>query len=517
MGKWLVHNILERQAYWGSDNLAISYEETEYSYAELNQRANQFARALVDSGFEIGDKIVAHGKNHADLIAVYFACSKIGAIFSPISTLNADADIEFMCDTLNPKLVLYTPDESVQDTLSTIRSAVPDAQYVSMDSETVAEADVTAESFIDGYGTTNLDRSNELPEDTHHFIYWTSGTTGQPKGVVRNHPALLQHSDLLLKVIPMGEFTNLLIEGNMMYGAAYHARIIPTVKAGGSIYILRDPEPAGICEMVQEHGINHLPIGFTRGQMLYDYVTENDLSIRIKRIQGALPSAAHAENLSELCDELYHSYAATEVGRPLATRVEPPFDGPPELGKPIGDADIRLVDPDNRTAIPTEPPSPGDMGELAVRGNVVMTSYLKEEHQKAAVHNGWAFPGDMFRINEKGNLVFAGRVDNRLRSGGVNVFPGEVESVLDKHPDVEEAIVVGVDDEKWGDKICALITTRIEDTERLERELDEYCKDNPDLARELRPKAYAFVRSSEDVPTAAHSKVDREAIKTSFF
>jgi len=146
-----------------------------------------------------------------------------------------------------------------------------------------------------------------------------------------------------------------------------------------------------------------------------------------------------------------------------------------------------------------------------------MTRYLRDENQRENVHSGWVYPGDEIRINERGEIVFVGRVDHRLRSGGVNVYPDEVENVLTNHPAVEDAVVVGVDDEKWGDRICALVATSETDYDALESTLDAFCQDSPDLAPAIRPREYAFVASQDDIPTGALNKVDREAVVEQHF
>jgi acyl-CoA synthetase (AMP-forming)/AMP-acid ligase II len=148
-----------------------------------------------------------------------------------------------------------------------------------------------------------------------------------------------------------------------------------------------------------------------------------------------------------------------------------------------------------------------------------MTRYLSEERQREAFTEGWFHTGDAMRVTESGELVFEGRIDDRIRSGGINIYPADIETVLLEHPDVAEAVVVGVDDETWGQRVCALVVPKdgVADTDALEAELDERCRESDSLTREMRPKTYAFADSEADVPTGAVSKVDREAVVETFF
>jgi long-chain acyl-CoA synthetase len=522
MGDWLIHHELERQAHWRPATVVKRFEGVAYTYAEFNARVNRTARALRNGGVSTGDVVVAHGRNHVDLFTLFYACSKLGATYSTISTFQSATNVEYICETLAPSHVFYTADEAIlTETLSTVRAAataaVPDARFVSLDAATV-EGDSTFEAFIDGFDESDPVWGDDHPETTDHNVFWTSGTTGRPKAVVRDHRASLHYADPLLEVLAFTPDTKRLIQTNMMYVAPYLQYGVQTVMAGGSFEVLRQFDPEKICELVNAGRATVMLLTFTQQQLLLEYLREHDVELRIPQLQVILPNARVGEALAEYADELYHLYVSTEVGLVAAKRIDPPFTERPAVGVPGRGADVRLADPDTKVRAAT-PPQPGDRGEIAVRGDVTMTRYLQEEPQREKVRDGWVYPGDFVRVNDAGELVFVGRVDHRLRSGGVNVYPDEVENVLTGHPAVEDAVVVGVPDEKWGERICALVVPADAnaDTDDLAADLDRFCRESADLARAIRPREYAFVRSQADIPTGALNKVSRPAVVERYF
>lgn len=518
MGNHLIHHELLRQAHWRSDKTAIVFEGAEYSFEELDARVNRTAKALRDAGIEAGDRIVAHGHNHGDLHTLFFACSKLGAVYSTISTFQSRSNVEYICDTLDPGAVFYTADEDIlTGTLPDVRTAAPDARYVSLDS-TGAGEDATLDALVSGYDATAPAWSDDHDPTDAHNIFWTSGTTGQPKAVVRDHKSAIHFNDHLYGVFPFDSENVRLTTNDMMFAAPYLQYGLPTVASGTTNVVLRTFDPESVYEAYREYGVNVMMLVFTQGTVLLEYLEENDLELTLRAVHGVIPSANRARELSSLTDELYQIFATTESGLVLVKQLEKPFNDPPLLGRPGRSADARLL-PAGEIEIPTEPAQPGDSGELLLRGDTLMARYLSEENQRKYVTDGWFHTGDGMRVTESGELVFEGRIDDRIRSGGINIYPAEVEAVLVAHPDVADVIVVGVEDETWGQRVCALVVPRngVTDIDALEADLDERCQESEGLTSEMRPKSYAFVDSQEEIPTGAVNKVDRGAVIKQFF
>jgi fatty-acyl-CoA synthase len=521
MGNWLIHHELERQACWRSDRPAVRFEGATYTYAEFDRRVNRVARAVRRAGVGPGDRIVVHGHNHADLYTLFFACSKLGAVYSPISTFQSERNVEYIVDTLEPTFVFYTgADEDIREgTLPAIEAAaaagVPDATFVSLDDES-ADGDPSLAEFIEGVSGETPAWGDDHDASDVHSVFWTSGTTGRPKGVVRDHAASVHFNDVLLGEFPFGPGNVRATTNDMMFAAPYLQYGLPTVMSGAQNVVLRRFDPRSVYDCYRDRGVTVMMLAFTQGTVLLDYLEANDLDVSLSALHAVIPSAEHARRLAGITDELFHIFATTETGLVATKRLEEPFADPPALGVPGRSVDARLL-PAGESDVSPAPLRPGDAGELLVRGDATMTRYLEDEHQEALVTDGWIRTGDVLEVTDDGELAFVGRTDDRMRSGGVNIYPSEVESVLLDHPDVAEAVVVGVADETWGQRVCALILTHVSDVDALETELDEHCKTSPKLTREMRPKTYAFVDSQDAIPTGAVNKINRGEVVARFF
>lgn len=513
MGTRLIHDELEKQAYWRPDSLAMAFEGTEYTYAEFDARVNRAARALRDRGVGSEDRVLAHGKDHVDWHTLFYACSKLGATYCPVSTFQSASNLRYIVGELDPVTVFFTNDGKVRDRIEIVREEAPDASYWSLDP---AEDERTIDGLIEGYSPEQPPWRGDPTPDTIHNVFWTSGTTGRPKAVLRDHRASLHFSANLVNDLPFREWNRRITTNSMMLIDSYFHYGIPTLMAGGTNVMLRDFSPAALYDLYEKYDVNSLHLGFTLARLVLEYIDEHDLEMNLRYLSAVIPSSNMADNLWELTDELYHLYGTTELGLPLVKRHEPPFEGRPSLGKPGMGAQIRVVDPDTET-VPTSPPEPGTTGELACRGETTMTRYMDPEIQAEKVDDGWIRPGDVVRVTEDRDVVFLGRTDDRIRSGGINVYPGDIENVLEAHEAVENAVVVGVADEKWGERVCALAVVGEVDTDALADALDEHCRAAEAIATEMRPKEYAFVRSNEEVPTGALGKPDTTGIAERFF
>lgn len=517
MSSWLIHHELERQAHWRPDHLAVWFEGTEYTYQEYDERVNRTARALRDIGVDPGDTVAVQGNNHVDLYTVFYACSKLGATYSPISTFQSSVNVEYICDTLDPQVILYTADEEIiEDALPTTERYAGDAEFLSLDTDT-QQSDLTFDQILEGTDPMKPSWADEHGRDQYHNIFWTSGTTGRPKAVVRDHSSSLHFADPLMELVPFTPDSRRPIQSNMMFVAPYLQHGIPTVMGGGTLFILRKFDPETYVDLVHEKDINVGLILSAQIRRLVTYLEEHDRSITLDYLHGSIRSTEEADMRSSLAEQVVHIYATTEAGLPAGSWVKSPYEKRPPIGKPGRTADVRVVPDDHRGDIPEEPPQPGDRGEIAVKGAGTLTRYHQNINQQEKVHDGWVLPGDVVRVDEDRNIVFVGRADDRLRSGGINVYPKEVENVLTDHSSVESAVVVGTDDPKWGDRICALIVSDRDDVEALKAELDELCRASDKLVRELRPKEYAFVTHEDQVPDGALGKVDRESVVEQFF
>lgn len=519
MGEWLVHDEIDRQAHWRAEDPAFVFEDRTLTFGAFGGRVNAVARALRAGGVDPGVRVVAHAKNHVDLFTLFFACSKLGAVYSPVSTLQSSANVRYICERLDPAVVAYTHDEAVvgvDGDLATLRESAPDARYVSLDETTVGD-DESLDALVADHDRTDPAWADDHDPGTDHTVFWTSGTTGRPKAAVRDHVATLGFGEGFAARLPTAEMDRRLIVGNMMYLGPYLRDGITGLASGATLHLLRDVDVGTLVEAVDAWDIDALQVEFTLASELVEHLDATDDPFHVAHCYAVLESAGLAARLADHCDHLYHLYGQTEAGHPLITELEPPFEdrGAPTLGRPTPRSDVRVVAPDReRGDLPVDPPEAGDRGELVVRSRGSMTRYLDPEQTAETVHDGWVYTGDVVGVDADG-LRFVGRTDDRIRSGGVNVYPAEVESVLDAHPGVASSVVVGAPDERWGERVCALVVASGDDVDPAA--LDAHCRASDRLADELRPRDYAVVASADAVPTAALGKVDRDAVVARHF
>lgn len=521
MSDWLLHHEIERQANWHGDKTAFVFEGTEFTYAVFDDRVNQASNALVDAGIEPGDTVFAHSLNHVDLFTLFFACSKTGAIYATLSRFQSPANVEYVCGQLGPDIVFYSPDEPILDGLfPQIRELVTDVPYVCLDDDPL-DGDQYFGAFLKGHSSERSETSDDFSPSRVHHLNHTSGTTGHPKFVLRNHRSTIHFAEGLVYEFPFDKADRRLITGDMMTGRAAYVQIgLPTLNETGTIFLLRKFSPALVCEQVQEQDINAMALGFTRANLVLEYAEKEDIDIHIDYLHSPLSSPNQAKQLWDISSELYNYYGQTEAGVPLAKRVEPPFDSTPSLGQPTRGSDIRLIPSgDEKSLRKRKRIEPGMEGELVVRGEGVMDEFLEEENQRQYMKKNWVFTGDVVRINDDYEILFAGRTDDRIRSGGINIFPSTIEDILESHPNVADSVVVGVDDDKWGDRVSAIIIPEDPDIshEELIQDLEEFCLENDEMAREIRPRQYAVVASLDEVPKGALGKIDVDALIEKFF
>jgi fatty-acyl-CoA synthase len=394
---------------------------------------------------------------------------------------------------------------------------VPGARYLSLDAQSVGDDDALDAVVADRDRSDPTWADDHAPE-TAHNIFWTSGTTGRPKAAVRNHTATLGFGEGFAARLPMPALDRRLVVGNMMYLGPYLRDGITGPAAGNTLYLLREFDVATLCDRLVAWDIDAVQVEFTLASELVAYLETNDVDLHVPYLYAVLESEGLAARLADYCDHLYHLYGQTEAGHPLITELTPPFDrsGPPSLGRPTPGSDVRVVDPEReRGDIPETPSDSVTQGELVVRSRGSMTRYLDAEKQATTVYDGWVYTGDVVSVDGAGHLSFVGRTDDRIRSGGVNVYPAAVERVLDAHSGVATSVVVGAPDETWGERVCALVVADDPDLDPVS--LDDHCRASENLAAELRPRAYAVVGSPDEIPTAALDKVDRAAVVERYF
>jgi fatty-acyl-CoA synthase len=426
-------------------------------------------------------------RNHRGFLDAIFAGAKLGATVLLMNTDFSGPQLEGVIEREEPKALIY--DSEFTDTFAETGKDL--TRFVSWVDEGDEAADPTTEDAIrDG-----SDEPIDPPDSPGRFIVLTSGTTGTPKGAQRSSPDSLTPVATVLSKIPLRS------EGRTMIAAPlFHSWGFLHFMFGlalGSTYVLRRRfKPDLTLETVAEHGADTLvvvPVMMQRIMELdEDERSAHDLSsLRITAVSGsALPGELANRWMDAFGDNIYNLYGSTEVAWASIATPEDMRAAPGTAGRPPHGTVVKIFDEDGK-----EVPQ-GETGRIFVGNDMSFEGYTGGGGKD--VVDGLLSSGDVGHFDDQGRLFIDGRDDEMIVSGGENVFPREVEDLLSDHESIDEAAVIGVDDEKYGQRLKAFVVTS-GSKELSEDEVKAYVKEN--LARYKVPREVEFLSQLPRNPT----------------
>ena len=487
---------------------AIVTPEGSLSYNQWNCRINSVAWRLYKAGIQPGDRVAICSANGEPPATMYFAAQKIGAVAVLLNSRWKEKELAYALNDSASKAIFYDQ-VSEEEVLKALRSnALNPLQIVSQSRSNNTEKDtiLTYEKLTDSpeKQPPNLDRE----ETEIGTILYTSGTTGIPKGVCRTCRSDYYASLALIIEHRWSRFERILGVMPLYHTMGLHT-LISMVLLNGAVVMLPKADPAESIKAIEAEKITALYLVPT---IYHDLVEHLNISAKSplkvpKLAYAGAPMPVHLINKCRdtFCPDVFvNQYGSTEM---LAITINPRLDiNPVSVGRPALHSRIRIVAADrNRRVLPDETLARGEVGEVIVEATSpqAFSGYLnKPEQTEQVLRNGWYFTGDLGFIDEKGDLVLSGRIDDMIISGGENIFPYEVERILLSHPLVKDAAVVGVPDERWGEVVTAFI---VPDSVELESEmLERFCRESPELARYKRPRHFIFVK---EIPKSVSGKV----------
>lgn len=495
-------DMLERNVEFRGENTAIKILETgeTLSYAEFDSKVNQLANGLRTCGIREGDRIPIILYNTSEYPLSIFACYKIGAIPVPLNYMLTRADFEHIIEELGAEAVIY--DAQDREDIKAASKAVPRRpQLIEANSESAL-----GEEFEDVTGSVSADAPPRLPTNNGRLCYmlYTSGTTGQPKGVAftqktayhRIQEAYSSQGFITQKTVGL-QLSPFFHAGGM------GAMINPTLCAGGTILLAEDWGPEMAPAAIDEHEVTYVVTVPTVAKRLANQegIDDYDLSsIEAMQCMGAPLSKTLASDLIEkVTPNVYNSYGSTETLYDLMLRPDDLPEHAGKTGRPNPDKQVRVIKfkqdeafgPDDRAEV-------GEIGRIITKGEGVMDYYFDNyDATNTAFTDDWFYTDDLAVKDKHGYISITGRADDMILSGGELVSPAEVEGALESHEHVDGAIVVGEPDEEWGERVKAFVSGK----NLSERELETYCKNKEDLANYKRPKEYEIVESIERTAT----------------
>jgi acyl-CoA synthetase (AMP-forming)/AMP-acid ligase II len=474
------------------DKVGIVDELGTLTFKEIHERTNALANAWSDMGIGEGDGVAILCRNHRGFIDATVACSKLGANALYLNTMFAGPQITDVCAREKPKAIVY--DEEFAD-------MVKDAgkrrkRFVAWfdGAEGKPSGDPLLEDLIKQGDPADL----APPAEKGRVVILTSGTTGTPKGANRSQPKSLLPAAGLLSKIPLRAEEPWMVAAPMFHSWGF-AHFTLGMALGAQLVLRRRFDPENTLSAIAQHECTTLvvvPVMLSRIlELPPETIDRYDLrSLKIIGASGsALPGPLATEVMDRFGDVLYNLYGSTEVAwatiaQPVDLRAAPGTAGKPPFG-----TIVKLYDDDGNEV------GDGETGRIFVGNELVFDGYTGGGGK--AIINGLMSTGDVGHFDDGHRLFVDGRDDEMIVSGGENVFPREVEDLLSHHEHVEEAAVVGVDDEKFGQRLRAFVVVSSEGAAS-EDDLKAYIKSN--LASYKVPREIVFL---DELPRNATGKV----------
>lgn len=517
----LATQFLDRALQLFPHKLAVVCGDVRLTYREYGQRVNRLSNMLLDLGVGQGDRVAFLGPNCHRLLEAYYGVVQIGAILLPLNVRLLPSDFAYILSDAGASVLFV--DQDLVHLIEPIREGLESVRRIVLMTDGASPPGWEGESYEELMASVSADRPAQprMDENDPCELFYTSGTSGKPKGVLLTHRNIffnavnftiglgLTDRDVQLHTIPL-----------------FHANGWGTPHAltwvGGTHVMIKKFEPEAVFRHIADEGVTLAAMVPTMVSMLLNSpeLSNHDLGSLDRLVVGgaASPPAFVGEVEEKLGCTYIASYGMTETCPVLtfATMKEHLRSLPEErqralkarAGLPVPSVDLRVVDEEGRDVIPDGTA----IGEVVVKSNVVMAGYWKDPETTAATvdENGWFHTGDMATIDEEGYIQIADRKRDIIVSGGENISSLEVERVLYSHPAVLEAAVIAVPDEFWGEAAKAIVVLKPGQSATAE-EILEQCRGR--LAGYKVPKSVDFV---EELPKGGTGKILKPVLKEKY-
>jgi acyl-CoA synthetase (AMP-forming)/AMP-acid ligase II len=446
------------------DHIALTYQGQHWTFREVDTRVNRLANGLLEQGLARGDRVAALLYNSPRAVEVRFALMKAGLCMVALNVRQATAEHAFIINHSDSRLLILDADylhtwehmrAHCPGVHQVIVAAADPGAYLSYEALMAAAAPVAPEVMV---SLDDLER-----------IAYTSGTTGRPKGIMKtigNDLAQLRN-DFLNEDVPTTAADIMLNVAPLTHAARGPLRK-HYVKGARNI-ILRDFHEETVFATIAQERVTtamFVPTMLIR-LTLHPKARDYDLS-SVQRIYfgtAPMPAEKLQEAIAVFGNVFRQNYGMSEATQPVLCMSPPELAIPDaatrlqrlgSAGRPALGVEVRIAD-DHGIAV-----APGAEGELLIRGDIVMPGYWKNLHATRAALDaaGWLHTGDVARQDEEGYVYIVGRKKDMIISGGFNIYPREVELVIERHPGVQEVAVIGVPDAIWGEAVKAVVVPR---------------------------------------------------------
>lgn len=495
--------------------IAVESDQGNLSFGELNQLANQIAHRLLRAGIGAGDAVALLCSNRPEFVAVRFACHRLGVRLTPVNWhLSAD-EAAYIIDNCDAKALFA--DARVHETATVAANHSAQLQVKIAIGEAISGFD-----FWDSLSSESTE--NIASPSLGGTMLYTSGTTGRPKGVFRKQPDPNKAADMQAILTAVFQFDpesgadKALSPGPLYHSGPFNLCMTTPLTSGIGVVLMDKWDPEETLKIIQQHKITHtffVPTMFVRLLKLDESVrSAYDISSIKFIIHGAAPCSMETKQamLDWFGPVIWEMFAGTEGPGTIVSPQEW-LAKPGTVGKP-GPGQIRILDDDDNQV------SAGESGQIYLINppDSSFNYYKDKEKTERAQKDGYFTAGDIGFLDADGYLFLTGRSAEVIISGGVNIYPQEIDDVLIKHPLVADVGCVGVPNKEWGEEVKAVIQLQANkqggelDETTLEQDLIEFATQY--LAKQKIPRSIDFVAK---LPRSEAGKVQRKVIRDEYW
>ncbi len=450
-----IGTLLPRQARYRPDHVAVIFADHRLTFRQFNARVNRLANGLLAAGLVKGDKIATVLPNCLEQLDVYWAAAKTGIVVVPMSPLLQESGLVSLLDNSDSKMVVSTA--GFADVLERAREKLPAIQtdrWVLTDG-----AHPGFRRYVDLVATASEREppDAELTDADPYNIIYSSGTTGEPKGIVHTHYVRAGYCTMFASAFRMTPESVCLHAGSIVFNGAF-LDLMPWMYLGCTYVLHPAFDAPRVIEEVERSKVTHMVMVPSQIIALLNHPAFSPKALASLEMIQSVGAPLHLEYKNRLNETLpgrfYELYGLTEGFMTVLDRNDA-VRKTGSVGVPMGFYEMRILGDDGRE-VPT-----GQVGEICGRGPLMMAGYYKRpDFTATAIVDGWLHSGDLGYVDEDGYLFLVDRKKDMIISGGVNVYPRDIEEVVVQHPAVGEVTVFGVEDPRWGETPVAAVILR---------------------------------------------------------
>jgi fatty-acyl-CoA synthase/long-chain acyl-CoA synthetase len=469
----------------------------EINYADLNARVNQLAHGLLSLGVCRGDAVALSVGNRIEHLEIIFATAKIGALAIPLDVKWKALELASVVAALEPQFIILQ-----EDCVAEFDKA-KEARDLRLVKAVSLSADYTYSGLLSGQSSGEPDI--HVHEDDPFTVMLTSGTTGFPKGCLATQRTFVFHCINNAIEKGLGAHDKAILSSPIYFNAG-RSFTLGIIYFGGTMILHERFDAEEVLKTIAREKVTYVgavPTMCERMLHVLETTPYNTSSLRCLAITGGKVHPAVLEALKKnLTPNIFRTYASTDSGQMAISKPDDIAAKAHAAGRPVWCVDLRIVDENDK------PVRVGAVGEIICKSPLATHGYYKNpEATNASFRDGWFYTGDLGYFDEEGYLFVAGRKKDMVKSGGISIYPLEIESVIYSHPDILEAAVIGVPDPQWGEALKAVIVLK-QSAKITGEELQRFCKDR--LSSYKVPKSVDFVSS---LPHTEVGKVNKVKVR----